>query len=253
MKGPTADKYYFEDLNRSLRTYKKAIPILLIDLDRLDHNITQLQSLLHPEIDFRIVVKSLPSFALVNYIAAKMETRKLMVFHQPFLSALSTKLDGSWDIVLGKPMPIKTAYYYYANLQTPIGFNPTHQLQWLVDTRRRIEQYIELAKHTGQQIRLNLEIDVGLHRGGFVNRTDLSAALQLILENQKWVDFSGFMGYDPHIVKLPKLLMPPHKAMDLAVAYLPRLHRAAPGQIPETASAQSDFQWSGQSHRFYAL
>ncbi|MGB0931944.1 MAG: hypothetical protein ACPGVB_14265 [Chitinophagales bacterium] len=104
---------YFSQLNQALQNHYRAIPSLIIDLDRLDKNIDTLKANLKPDADFRIVVKSLPSFDLLQYIMEKANTSKLMVFHQPFLTDLSKRLDSSTDILLGKPMPVKTANYYY--------------------------------------------------------------------------------------------------------------------------------------------
>ena len=208
---------YFTRLNQMLKGYKRAIPCLLIDLDRLDQNLDTLNASLQPGMEFRVVVKSLPSPELISYVMNKMQTQRLMVFHQPFLSDLSTKLDSEADILLGKPMPVKTAAYYYANLETSaLSFDPYRQIQWLVDTWQRIQEYIALAQSLGQKLRLNLEIDIGLHRGGFRNRNALSAALRLIRNHTSNVEFSGLMGYDPHVVKLPKLVRSAKKAAFLA-------------------------------------
>jgi len=62
------EEKYFELLNQELKNQPRAIPFLLIDLDRLDQNIETLNSSIHPNIDFRIVVKSLPSPELINYV-----------------------------------------------------------------------------------------------------------------------------------------------------------------------------------------
>lgn len=210
------EEKYFESLNQELKKQPRAIPFLLIDLDKLDQNIETLKSSIQPNIDFRIVVKSLPSPELINYIMQKVSSKKLMVFHQPFLTHLSKIQDNTIDILLGKPMPVKTAEYYYRTLETPNGFSPTKQLQWLVDTNQRIEEYIFLTKKVNQKIRLNLEIDVGLRRGGFAKIEDLKEALELIQRNSNQVEFSGFMGYDPHVVKLPKVIMSKEKAFEKA-------------------------------------
>jgi D-serine deaminase-like pyridoxal phosphate-dependent protein len=205
---------YFQQLNQILRAGERAIPCLLIDLDRLDHNIKVLQAQLKADTHFRIVVKSLPSFELLDYIIQRTGSTRLMVFHQPFLSDLSQKLDERFDLLLGKPMPIKTAAYYFQTLLPgQQNFNPFQQIQWLVDTPQRIQEYIDLAKSLQQKLRLNLEIDVGLHRGGFADLKQVKAGLQLIQQNTARVKFSGFMGYDPHVVKLPRLLKSPQKAL----------------------------------------
>ncbi|MBA6156716.1 alanine racemase [Tenacibaculum sp. S7007] len=208
---------YFNNLNQQLKNHQRAIPCLLIDLDILDENIEKTQLNLSTNTNLRIVVKSLPSVELIDYILQKTNTSKLMVFHQPFLTDLASRLNNQKDILLGKPMPIKTAEYFYNNLpQQNNGFNPFTQIQWLVDTQKRIEEYIDLAKKLHQKIRLNIEINVGLHRGGFSSLKDLEKGLQLIQKNKEFVEFSGFMGYDPHVVKLPKIIRSEKKAFKLA-------------------------------------
>ncbi|MEO1654963.1 MAG: DSD1 family PLP-dependent enzyme, partial [Bacteroidota bacterium] len=77
---------YFEQLNQSLRNYHRALPCLLIDLDQLDENIKVLKKDWKADKRFRIVVKSLPSWELIDYVMKSADTQDLMVFHQPFLS-----------------------------------------------------------------------------------------------------------------------------------------------------------------------
>ena len=159
---------YFKNLNKELKNYQRAIPCLLIDLDILDKNITETLSNFRNDASLRVVVKSLPSIQLIEYILQKTNSNKLMVFHQPFLTDLASRLDNKMDVLLGKPMPIKTVEYFYNNLpQKHNGLNPYTQIQWLVDTTKRIEEYVNLAKKLNQKLRLSIEIDVGLHRGGF--------------------------------------------------------------------------------------
>jgi D-serine deaminase-like pyridoxal phosphate-dependent protein len=61
-------------------------------------------------------------------------------------------------------------------------------------------------------MRVNAEIDVGLHRGGFQSAQDLSAALDLI-KGSPSLEFSGLMGYDPHVPKMPS----PGRAYDAVI------------------------------------
>ncbi|WP_237277650.1 alanine racemase [Tenacibaculum ovolyticum] len=213
----TTDKTYFKALNLSLKNYKRAIPCLLIDLDRLDTNINTLKATLPTAINFRLVVKSLPSYNLIDYILKKTSTHKLMVFHQPFLTDLTSKLNEKHDVLIGKPMPIKTAEYYYNNLpKNSTSFNPYQQIQWLVDSEQRIQEYIDLAKKLNQKLHLNIEIDVGLHRGGFMTLNALRNALSIMSLSSKYIEFSGLMGYDPHVVKLPSIIRSKEKALQLA-------------------------------------
>lgn len=239
-------KPYFEQLNQTLKNYQRAIPCLLIDLDKLDKNLAILKTNLQANTDFRIVVKSLPSMELVQYIMQQADTEKLMVFHQPFLSELVNKLSANADILLGKPMPVKTAQYFYENLsEDNQEFNPYQQIQWLVDTPKRIQEYIDLAKQLGQALRLNLEIDVGLHRGGFKDITQLKAGLKLIEQHKEYVIFSGLMGYDPHVVKLPSFIRTKEKAYRLANQFYEECKETIRQDFPNLWSANLTFNGAG--------
>lgn len=204
---PKNQKTYFHELNEVLRSQPRAIPSLLIDLDVLDKNMDVFKSQLTENAVPRIVVKSLPSPKLVSYIAERLQTNRYMVFHQPFLSDLARHLTSDADILLGKPMPVKTAQYFYSTFSAAdASFDPYRQVQWLIDTKDRALQYLDLAKELGNPLRLNLEIDVGLHRGGFQGMHELEEVLNLCQQNKDWIIFSGYMGYDPHIVKIPRIL-----------------------------------------------
>ena len=104
---------YFKKLNETLKQYKRAVPSLIVDLDILDKNLEKLKQTLNNPSQFRIVVKSLPSIELIQYVMQKTGSKKLMVFHQPFLSMFSEISDNSVDILMGKPMPVKNAAFYY--------------------------------------------------------------------------------------------------------------------------------------------
>jgi len=208
---------YFDQLNNCLKNYKSAIPYLIIDLDLLDENIKTLKAQIRPKAEYRIVVKSLPSLPLVDYVMHQAQSTNLMVFHLSFLTELIMHCKSDVDILMGKPMPIQSARYFYNHLQNPMqGFNPLTQIQWLIDTTTRLDQYLALAKGFGEKLRVNLEIDVGLHRGGFVDLQDLGKALGLIRDNKDYLIFSGFMGYDPHVVKLPPIVRSKEKALEMA-------------------------------------
>ncbi|MEM6379944.1 MAG: alanine racemase, partial [Bacteroidota bacterium] len=155
-------------------------------------------------------------------------------------------LDEQADVLLGKPMPIKTAGYFYQNLpETNQGFDPYTQIQWLVDTQERIVDYLDLARQLGKTLRLNLEIDVGLHRGGFRDLEQLRAALELIKVNPKQLSFSGLMGYDPHVTKLPKLLRSAEKSLRLANTFYQECKRLIQNDFSDLWSADLTFNGAG--------
>ncbi|WP_256079334.1 alanine racemase [Massilia sp. YIM B04103] len=197
---------YYAKLNTLLRKHGIDRPVLLIDLDRLDRNIDRVaQSAKNgtPR-TFRIVAKSVPSPALVEYIAKRAGTESVMVFHRPFIQELA-RLRPQSDLLLGKPMPVAAVDTFYKQHKGP--FDPSRQLQWLVDSDARLAQYLQLAKGQQQRLRINLEIDVGLHRGGFTTPAAAAQALRVIAANPEQLMFSGFMGYDAHIMGLPGMLV----------------------------------------------
>lgn len=195
---------YFHLLNAQLRTHGPGKPLLLIDADRLNANIQRVRALHNPQQQFRIVAKSLPSPKLLERVMDGMQTRRLMVFHQPHINALTEAFPNS-DLLLGKPLPVQSAATFYASYKKN-GFDPEQQLTWLVDSRERLEQYAQLARSLGTTLRISLEIDVGLHRGGLQNSEELAALLPLFQDSGNRLKLTGLMGYDAHVGKIPSLI-----------------------------------------------
>lgn len=205
---------YYAALNQMLRKSEVDRPVLLIDLDRLDRNIDRVvksAAVGATAKTYRVVVKSVPSPALVDYIASRARTEALMCFHRPFLQTMAQRRPQS-DILMGKPMPISAARHFYAEHHG--AFDPSRQLQWLIDTDARLQQYLTLAKNLGTKLRISLELDVGLHRGGYGEPEALRPALETLRANPKHLALAGFMGYDAHLMGLPG---------PLASAELPRV------------------------------
>ncbi|WP_178081931.1 DSD1 family PLP-dependent enzyme [Pseudomonas sp. FW300-N1A1] len=193
--GPYSD--YFRALNRELQRNGPMRPLLLIDLDRLDHNIeVVMQSVKRGGKQLRLVEKSLPSPELLAYISQRAGTQRLMSFHQPFLNHDAQRFPGA-DILLGKPLPVRSAELFYRSHKGP--FDPARQLQWLLDTPEHMQQYLALAQGLGTRLRVNIELDVGLHRGGVADTATLGQMLGLIRANAQHLEFAGFMGYDPFV------------------------------------------------------
>jgi D-serine deaminase-like pyridoxal phosphate-dependent protein len=188
---------YFETLNRLLAHAGTGQAQLVLDLDRLDENLAQLRAQLSAKCKIRIVVKSLASAALLQYIAQQLSSQRFMVFHFPHLQHIQT-LFPQGDILLGKPMPIQ------ALQQSDHQILGSQNIQWLIDSVERLNQYLHFAQSRQIQLRVNLEIDIGLHRGGFADESSFVKALQLIQANAPYLKLSGLMGYDAHVSKLPQ-------------------------------------------------
>lgn len=199
-KGQPHDAY-FSALNKLLRREGPGRPVMVLDLQRLERNILRVKQTLPDRFKLRIVNKSLPSPKLLEYVLKHTATQRQMVFHEPFLRQ-TVQLFPQAEVLLGKPMPVRAVETFY-RLVPSSGFDPARQLQWLVDSHARLEQYLALANAHGLKLRVNLEIDIGLHRGGFPSPEALEPALRLIVDNPLRLEFSGFMGYDAHVGKLP--------------------------------------------------
>ncbi|MCA8902205.1 MAG: alanine racemase, partial [Hyphomonas sp.] len=126
-----------------------------------------------------------------------------MTFNQPMLSQLSVDMPDASQL-LGKPLPVRAAQTYFETLPASHS-EAADKVLWLIDTPERLAQYSALAGKVGRTLRLVLELDVGLHRGGFVPGPALGAAIEAIAADPN-LKFAGFMGYEPHIPSLPTAL-----------------------------------------------
>jgi len=191
---------YFLDLSAALDKAELAKPTLVVDRSQLLANVSTLMSHLEGRFNYRIVAKSLPSLPLLGEVMAASGSNRLMLFHQPFINQVATRYPQA-DILLGKPMPVAAAHNFYRHF--PGGeFEPQRQLRWLLDTPERVIHYDELAQALGQDMQICIELDVGLHRGGVSSDAQLISMLDLISASPR-LTFCGFMGYEPHIVKVP--------------------------------------------------
>lgn len=201
--------HFFQQLNRDLKQQGYALPRLIVDDQALEHNlqtvIAQLKTA--PHLQARIVVKSLACLQLLQRISQRIVTQRFMVFHLPQLLPILENFSEA-DILLGKPMPVSSVQYFYELNQDWQDAN----IQWLVDSQQRLLQYLEVAKLLSLKLKINIEIDVGLHRGGINSLQSLSQLLKTIRSHPEYLQFSGLMGYDAHVTKLPSII----KKADLA-------------------------------------
>jgi len=215
---------YFAGINHLLKDEGPGHPVMVVDLDLLDKNIAAVISHLPDDCAYRVVAKSLPSIPLIHHVFNRAQTNKAMVFHRPYLNLIARELPET-DVLLGKPFPVRSARRFYEELGKSNGFDPSRQLQWLIDSRERLIQYQTLAREIGVRMRINVEIDIGFHRGGLTAPEMLTPLLDTIAADPDHLVFSGFMGYDPHVAHAGKLKMSVSKAHERTVAvYLDFVH-----------------------------
>jgi D-serine deaminase-like pyridoxal phosphate-dependent protein len=207
---------YFSTLNEELKKNGPGRPVIIVDLDRLDRNTALLKSLIKPPLSFRLVVKSLPSMRMVRYIMERSGTGRLMLFHQPDCSLVAEQFGREVDILLGKPMPVNAVREFYKGFTGKTGFNPALQIQWLADTPERLRQYLALAEERKISMRISVEIDVGLHRGGAATNAVLDEMLGIIAASRGTLVFSGFMGYDVYTASAPAVFSSKENAVNSA-------------------------------------
>ncbi|WP_281645164.1 alanine racemase [Parendozoicomonas sp. Alg238-R29] len=196
---------YFQKLQKLLKDYGVSHPRMVIDLDRMDANIAEVKKAIGDTSQLRIPAKSLPSFELLDYLQKELGTNRLMVFHQPFLDQLLDRFPDA-DYLVGKPFPVGAVRKVFAESSEEKAQRASVQVQWLVDSYPRLEQYLELAIEQQKTLKLAVEIDIGLHRGGVAGVDSFKKILRLISENKDHLSFSGLMGYEPHVSKLSGLL-----------------------------------------------
>lgn len=184
-----------------LRREAGGMPCAVIDLDRLDRNIARARQAASPG-RLRIVAKSLPSVGLLRYILERSGGRALMVFDAGQLPLLLRELPEP-DVLLGKPVPAEAARLALTQSQSA-----AERVQWLIDGQARLRDYLAVAKSLGKKLRISIELDVGLRRGGVHDEAELLPILDEIAAHPEALIFAGFMGYDGHVPHAPPLYGP---------------------------------------------
>lgn len=191
------DAAYFRALHAALKEAGIAWPVMLIDRDRLDENLASVASIMRDGKTLRIVAKSLSSPDLLRHVTGKLGTDRLMTFSTAMLKQLHAALPDMQHL-FGKPVPAAAIAALLEEGERTL----VEKTVWLADTVDRLSQYEALAAGQSLTLKVALEIDVGLHRGGFHPDGDLGPALQLINGSQS-LTYAGSVGYEPHLPAVP--------------------------------------------------
>ena len=187
----------FRLLNAELKAQQPGAGNGIIDLDALDNNLDTVVKKLGNDFKLRLTAKSLPSIDLLKYLMEKGHTNRLMVFSEPFIAEILTRFDGdSIDMLLGKPLPVEA-------LTRLKAYNGWNNISWLIDTKERLNEYLTFAKRENVKLKLSVEIDVGLHRGGFQTTSELADIIKTLQQNEQYLQLTGLMGYDGHVPHVP--------------------------------------------------
>ncbi len=208
-----------EALHAAVQSVGEPRPRPVIDLAALDRNTNRVLQSLGTHHQLRLVTKSMPSPQFLRYVAERARTHRMMEFHAPFLpELLATFPEADLDIMFGKPMPVALAESVVAHLAPLDRLRALRVTQWLVDSDEAVDEYLAWARrlHGSDRgtppLRLALEIDVGLHRGGFTTPEAAASSARRILESSV-AQVSGLMGYDGHVGFAPRALGPRRKTV----------------------------------------
>jgi D-serine deaminase-like pyridoxal phosphate-dependent protein len=194
-RGAGGHDAYFSGLQSALKRAGVAQPTLVVDRPRLEANIAAIRATLAPaHLGLRVVSKSLPAPELLNLVLAGTGSDRLMVFNGVMLDEMLAAQPDA-DVLLGRPLPAQqVADFVHRHANNPA---PASRPQWLADSGKRLAQYAEIARANHAPMRINLEIDVGMHRGGLPDLEALADALDLI-KAEPLLQVTGLMGYDAH-------------------------------------------------------
>ena len=199
-RGAGGHDGYFAALQAALKRAGVFRPVVVVDVRRLAANIAAVRRVLAgSRLSLRIVTKSLQAPGLLASVMAGTGSNLLMAFNGIMLDEL-VGFRPQADVLLGRPLPAaEVADFVRRHGNSPA---PAARPQWLADSPRRIAEYAEIARAAGSPMRISLEIDVGLHRGGLKDMAALAEAVDLV-RSESLLAISGLMGYDAQIARAP--------------------------------------------------
>jgi len=196
-----SDTDYFRSLSTALRDAGRYRPTLVIDLDRLDANLEIVRASVAPGVALRVVDKSLPSIPLLARVMEKLGTRRIMSFDLSVTCAVQRAFPDV-DILFGKPMPDGALRALFDTMTPETIADFAARTVLLADSALRVEQLAALAITRSIRLRIALEVDVGMHRGGLKTPAAVVDAAQAALQSGSLV-LEGIMGYEAHIPAIP--------------------------------------------------
>ena len=239
----------FSELNDELRRRGPGKPVLLLDMDALDANVEVVKRRVPAGLAVRVVAKSLASIPLLRHVMERLGTARLMVFDDT-LGAIARAMPEA-DVLIGKPMPVQAAARFYEERRGMGIQDPGQRVRWLVDGAERLAQYAQLGRALGLRIRVNVEVDIGLHRGGVSSEEELVALVKTIAEDPDHLSFAGLMGYEAHVASAPPLLSSPPRAFAASVTRLTSLKEAIQARFPELCDG--DVVWNAGGSKTYSM
>lgn len=237
---------YFGMMSAALEEAGVHRPALVIDLERLNANLSIVRGAMRGGPAIRLVDKSLPSLPLLGHAMRVLGTRRIMTFHLPVTMAVLGEFPDV-HALLGKPMPVSAAAQAFAHADPDQARALAGRVTWLIDTEARVAQYAALARTLGRPLHIAFEINIGMQRGGFDTPANLARAIGAA-SGEPYLRCEGLMGYEAHVPAIPSLFGGPEAALRRArarfsafVDVLPVEQRA----ILNTGGSQTAFSHAG--------
>ena len=191
---------YFQQVASDLTAAAIGTPQVFIDMDRLDANIAEIVSKVQAS-RYRIVEKSLPSLDLLSYVQQKSGSQKFLVLHLPFLDGVLATFPNA-DVLIGKSQITDAIGSFFDGQPKSSWAAIAKQVTFIADNLGRLNELVTLATSLGVTLKLAIELDVGLHRSGLTDPSQVAPMLS-VFAGSTVVAFAGFLGYDGHVPFAP--------------------------------------------------
>ena len=223
----------FGQWNRALKESAGGRESAFVDLDAVDHNLRLVGERLGSSMGLRLCAKSLPSLPLLEYMMNAACTNRVMAFSEGMVRDLLLRFGSEVDILLGRPATVEALARTFATLDEEQSRpNPTGGVRWLVDTPQRMREYAAYATQRRTHVKVAVELDVGLHRGG---ARDVSQLLEMLatISNSDFLQFAGFMGYEGHVPFVSTEISSPAEEFALVQSRYAEFERAGRDAYPD--------------------
>jgi D-serine deaminase-like pyridoxal phosphate-dependent protein len=195
--GPTP----LPDIAELAREHGEGEPLTFVDLDALDRNIQQVLSEAGERgFEVRPSLKSFQNPHLAVYVMEQLPEPRGMFYHLRDLEGLlrlndeGEFIDGM-DLMSGYAPTVGELEQYFARDGTG---EPPHRVRWMIEDPALLEVFARLARESDRDppAEVALEFDGGIQRGGIVDSSGLSAAIDTLRENQDSIELTAVMCYD---------------------------------------------------------
>lgn len=146
----------------------------VLDLEGLASNVDAICHALPDGLKLRISTKSIPCLDMIEFVMRRANTQRLMVFQPALLSALVSRFGDTADYMCGVTFDVRSVRHLMTELSESHSAESARPLpevlascvQWLIDTPERLQEYLRLAQELSLKLRVCIEVDIGMHRGG---------------------------------------------------------------------------------------